>query len=617
MNLIGFLLGITFSSIIIYLLSKKREYLYYTKKGKLYIGFLGVAVITIMDELTSIFYAPGEAYNFIGYKAFFYLFLTSLLIFMYSLTMTEIAEILEANKVKGGGVYSFSYLVFGTTASFVAAASIVVDYVNTAAMSSISAIENLNFFFHMPTITKIILELLIIWFIAIINLLGARENAKTTYILFVAVVYIFLITFFIGALHLSYDHVEKGVNIVKRTVKEDFLNKDLLKSLELISVGLGSTILAYSGIESVLQTHKLAENWRTIYKAYITLGLTVGIFTPLIGGMALLYVSHNELINHKDDLITFYANLIGGHALSISIVILASLTLAFAVNTAMVGSVELLSSMADNYKAYWISKTNRFSAHYRIILFMSAFFSFIVIITQGNQDIVADMYAIGLIATFVMNLGGVIIYKYVRGSAQLKEYRTSIIKNSLLFVLFGSTFIYIILHKPYGAFMWISTVIFFIIFGFVITRIKSPEEDVLAKADTYESLIEYIKKIPSDTKIDIYFRRPSESVATIKESSIYITLFLARQRRAPKKLFPQHFILPVNTFWGIGSSIENLLEEILNETNRKNIRVHFGWPLSSWIERMSTGVMVYKILKLPKKIPYWEFVIEYFPRKEK
>ncbi|PMP93026.1 MAG: amino acid transporter [Hydrogenobaculum sp.] len=610
MKIIAVLLAVLFVSLVLFFLTRKREYLYYTKKGKLWLGFAGVAVITMMDELTSIFYAPGEAFRFIGYKSITYLSLTSLLIFLYSLTMTEIAEILENNKIKGGGVYSFSYFVFGATASFIAAGSIIVDYVNTAVMSSISAVENLNFFFHWPLVFKLGLELLIIWLIAGLNLVGAKENAKVTYALFAITAYVLTILAFLGISELDHTQISRVVSSYKTTLSQDFLTLDPLKTIELISIGFGSTILAYSGIESVLQTHKLVENWKTIYKAYIMLGLTVGIFTPLIGTLALARVENP--LDHVDDLITYYSKLVGTNIMAIAIVILASLTLAFAVNTALVGATELISTMADNHKAYWISTTNRFHAHYRIIIFMSVFFSFIVLITQGNQDIVADMYAIGLIATFVINTGTIILYKIVRGNAQTKEYRTGIFRNLILFIVFLSTFIYIVIHKPYGTAMWTFVVLFFIIAGNIVTRIKTTEEEEkIAQIDKYADVIDYIGSLPKDKPIHIYFRRPSENVHEIGENMIYITFFFLRQKRPPKKLFKSHFILPVNAFWGIGYSSKKLLEDINNQYPDKIFNIHFGWPLSSWFERIFTGVMVYNILQMPKQFPNWNFFIEY------
>ena len=59
----------------------------------------------------------------------------------------EIAEILEHHGLIGGGVYSFSYLMLGPMVSFVAVASIMVDYVLTACISAVSAVLNTSSFF--------------------------------------------------------------------------------------------------------------------------------------------------------------------------------------------------------------------------------------------------------------------------------------------------------------------------------------------------------------------------------------------------------------------------------------------------------------------------------------
>ena len=101
-----------------------------------------IGVITLMDELTSVFYAPAEAHRFIGTQAIFFIAFTSLLMRLLSSRMVEIAQILERNGIRGGGVYSFSYLVLGPVASFVAVASIMVDYILTACISTVSAVIN-------------------------------------------------------------------------------------------------------------------------------------------------------------------------------------------------------------------------------------------------------------------------------------------------------------------------------------------------------------------------------------------------------------------------------------------------------------------------------------------
>jgi hypothetical protein len=121
---------------------RRPNLLGYAKGGKWYLTWLSIGVITLMDELTSVFYAPAEAHRFIGSQAIFFIAFTSLLMRVLSSRMVEIAHILELNGVRGGGVYSFSYFVLGPTVSFVAVASIMVDYILTACISTVSAVIN-------------------------------------------------------------------------------------------------------------------------------------------------------------------------------------------------------------------------------------------------------------------------------------------------------------------------------------------------------------------------------------------------------------------------------------------------------------------------------------------
>src|SRR5205823_4527867 len=114
----------------------------FAKGGKWYLTWFAVGLITLMDELTSIFYAPAEAHRFIGLPAIFFIAATSLLMRVLSTRMVEIAQILELHDIRGGGVYSFSYFVLGPVASFVAVASIMVSYILTACISTVSAVIN-------------------------------------------------------------------------------------------------------------------------------------------------------------------------------------------------------------------------------------------------------------------------------------------------------------------------------------------------------------------------------------------------------------------------------------------------------------------------------------------
>ena len=50
-------------------LFRNRELLSYHHKGRWWLTWLAIGVITLMDEFTSIFYVPAEAYRFIGLSA--------------------------------------------------------------------------------------------------------------------------------------------------------------------------------------------------------------------------------------------------------------------------------------------------------------------------------------------------------------------------------------------------------------------------------------------------------------------------------------------------------------------------------------------------------------------
>jgi hypothetical protein len=54
-----------------------------------------------------------------------------------------------------------------------------------------------------------------------------------------------------------------------------------------------------------------------------------------------------------------------------------------------------------------------------------------------------------------------------------------------------------------------------------------------------------------------------------------------------------------------------ILRVVEYEMGDRRIVVHFGWPMSSWLDRMSIGVMVYNLMKLPRLFPEFDFDIHY------
>jgi hypothetical protein len=57
-------------------------------------------------------------------------------------------------------------------------------------------------------------------------------------------------------------------------------------------------------------------------------------------------------------------------------------------------------------------------------------------------------------------------------------------------------------------------------------------------------------------------------------------------------------------------SVTALLALLEEELEGRDVTVHFGWPTSSWIDRMAVGVFVANLMRLPKLFPKLHFAIE-------
>jgi amino acid transporter len=595
-----------------YLMTRKHLLSYFSQ-GRWWLTWLSVAIITLMDELTSIFYAPSEAFRVIGTNAIVFIILTSILIRLLSMRMTEIAEILEFQGIKGGGVYSFSYLVLGPIVSFIAVASIIVDYVLTASLSTVSAVENGMSFIHLGAAGKFAFQAGIIWFVAGLNIIGIKENAKFTFGIFVVAAIVLINLVAAGVFHMNSDSWG--------TIGQSFSNVAIgmdqgnwFNAYFFVIVGVSSCILAYSGIESVVQTAGLVKSWKDVKRAYIFLALTTGIFTPLL---AMVVLSSNiNFSNHETDLITQFARMVGGVPFGYIVGILASILLMMAVNTAYVASSELVERVAHRYGFQWIIKTNSRQSLYRVHIANAMFYTFIIFLTGGNQMLLAEMYAIGLLASFSINLGSLLIYRYSKGTKDVLAFNTHRLGTFGLFAIMFSCFLYLGYHKPYGTLMWSSVTAIFLFIGIRVAKKRAPEIKEIAQTDQPLNMIFYLVESEAEN-INIYFRRPNENAPKVDDtSSAFISLYHPRQG-IPEKVAINHFRF-ANQSQSVYQGITEILYALDYELPHKKITVHLGWPTSSWIDRLSIGVMILSVMRLPKIFPRFNFAIEYFGKpKEK
>lgn len=596
-------------AVLFIILFRKRSLLAYHEAGRWWLTWLAIAVITLMDEFTSIFYAPAEAYRFIGPSAIFFIAVTSLLIRFMSTRFTEIAEILESHKLIGGGVYSFSYLVLGPMVSFVAVASIMVDYILTACISSVSAILNGASFlpaFCQGEVARIIMVLGIIWFISGINILGIRENARFTFVIFTFATFVILNLIVSGLIAIDTQTVARLKGSLSLGI-EPLQTGSLLLDYDHFVSHVAFCILAYSGIESVIQTAGFVRNWLEIRKAYLFLAFTVGIVTPLVAALALS--APIDFSAHEGDLITHYATLLNGPSFGALLACVASFTLIMAVNTAFVASSELLERVAHRYGFHWLIVTNKRQSLYRIHLFSACFFSFIILITRGSQTILADMYALGLLASFCINMLSLIIYRYSMGTTEIVRYHTSRFGTLILFIVLIGCFVFLAAEKLYGLALWASVTTVVLTAGFFMRKNRGPEIVEIGHGESEQEAICYLAKARGP-EVQVFFQRPREAeLGPPKDNEIYVTFYSPRQG-LPQRLAQNHFRLPLVRM-SLYHRIVGFLKGAEQELPDKQIRVQFGWPMSSWIDRISIGVMVLNLMRLPRIFPRIDFIISY------
>src|SRR3989475_6300310 len=261
-----------------------------------------------------------------------------------------------------------------------------------------------------------------IWAVAGLNILGIRENARVTFVIFIVAAIVLLNLIALGLLRLDPQspHViyESGASVVR-----EVSHHGLPHAMATLTTGVAFCVLAYSGIESVIQTAGLVESWRDISKAYWFLALTVGIVTPLISALALS--APIDFARHEGDLITHWATVVGNVPFGVVVGLVGSVILVMAVNTAYVASSELLERAAHRYRFDWLVATNRRASLFPLPCLHPTLYTSIHLLTEGSQAILAEMYAVSLLASFCINIGCLLIYRYFQGTKEIREYHTS------------------------------------------------------------------------------------------------------------------------------------------------------------------------------------------------
>jgi hypothetical protein len=206
-----------------------------------------------------------------------------------------------------------------------------------------------------------------------------------------------------------------------------------------VFVGLGHSVLAMSGEESLAQVYREIEHPKlpNLKKTGLVIFIYSLVFTSLVSFFAVMLIPDGQRQN-------FLENLIGGLAMNLEgpmilrlifhgfVVVVGTLILAGAVNTAIVGSNGVLNRVSeDGVLASWFRQPHRrFGTSYRLINIVAALQVITIIISRGNVTFLANLYAFGVIWSFAMKGLAVLVLRYTHPGD--REYRVP-----LNFKIFG------------------------------------------------------------------------------------------------------------------------------------------------------------------------------------
>jgi amino acid transporter len=352
-------------------------------------AFLCWAVV-FADIGTSIYYVPGILYSHFSTRAAIFVLMT---LFVFVLLCIKYAEV-TWRYPEGGGVVNVSSQALHPFAGLLGGLFILVDYYLTAALSALSGALYLSIV--MPALAPWVMYATVAALIGlgILNFLGIKESARTTAIFVCLAGGGQLAVVVATALYLGPAGIVHSFSAVT-------LGPPLTPLLLL--TGYGAAFLAFSGLESIAQLAPAMREPRRIVanRAMAAVVLTMAITSPL------LTLWSTTLLNSKSDPNQFISLLgahVAGQFLGDYVAISGALLLVFASNTAIIGAYHVFIALARmGFLPRVLEHRNpwRRTPHWAIVAAV-VLPVVIIIASKGSVDLLGDLYAFGLLGTFVL-----------------------------------------------------------------------------------------------------------------------------------------------------------------------------------------------------------------------
>jgi amino acid transporter len=410
-----------------------------------FISYWRAAAIVLNDLASSAYYAGGEAEQFIGKSAPWFILATMFLSYAVSQLYVE-----SCSMFVRGGVYRVVKEAMGGALAKFSVSALMFDYILTGPISGVSAGQylagllnellayaHLHFTFS-PNGTAEMLAVaatLYFWWQNIKGISESSEKAlwimQLTTVMVVALIVWCGYTLLIRGGHLP--PAPRPRNIVMSEHALGWLAHSRIPqmfTLVAVFIGLGHSVLAMSGAESLAQVYREIEHpkLKNLKKAALVIFIYSMVFTSLVSFFAVMIIPDKTRPQ-------FFENLIGGLAMSLTgpfearlafhifVVVVGTLILSGAVNTAIIGSNGVLNRVSeDGVLSDWFRQPHpKFGTSHRIINMVVAMQIVMILLSRGDVTFLANLYAFGVIWSFVLNGTAVLVLRYTQ--PQQREFK--------------------------------------------------------------------------------------------------------------------------------------------------------------------------------------------------
>jgi len=410
-----------------------------------FISFWRAGAIVLNDLASSAYYAGGASEEVVGKSAPWFILAVMLLAYCVSLIYVE-----SCSMFVRGGVYRVVKEAMGGTLAKFSVSALMFDYILTGPASGVAAGQYvaglLNDFFqyrHMHVTLPVNSTALFVAVVVTVyfwwqNVKGIPESSeKALRIMYLTTIMVVaLIAWCAYTIWIRGAHWPPAPVAANMTLDHDALgwlfHWRFAHTVTMIAifVGLGHSILAMSGEETLAQVYREIEHPKlpNLKKTSLLIVVYSLLFTALVSIFAVMIIPDTVRPEYFQNLIGGLAmNLAGPYSMRLAfhafVVIVGMLILSGAVNTAIVGSNGVLSRVSeDGVLPDWFRAPHkRYGTSYRIITSVAVLQIIVIVISGGNFTLIGNLYAFGVTWSFVMKGVAVLVLRYTH--PQDREYR--------------------------------------------------------------------------------------------------------------------------------------------------------------------------------------------------